>query len=472
MAEFRMPSLGADMDSGVLLEWRVAVGDQVAKGDIVAVVDTEKSDIEVEVFHSGTITELVVPEGEEVAVGTVLAVIEETDSQTSAEPQVDEPPVDEPPSDEPPSDGAHPVVHSPLVRRIAAERGIDLDEVRGTGPGGAITRTDVEAHAPAAAPAEPAAPPAPPAATPSVPPPPRPDAARSGRVPSSPAARRRAAERGVDIDAVAGSGPGGAVTLADVDAAPAPPLTTTPPPEPEPATAAAPEVPARRRGAGDRTAATRQATGRLMARSKREVPHYYLSTTIDMSTALRWLETTNRDRTVAERLLPAALLLRAVVVAASREPRLNGWWVDDDLRPAESVDLGVGVSLRGGGLIAPVIAGAERLGVVEIMDELRGIVARARAGTLKGSDLGEATITVTNLGDQGVESVYGVIAPPQVAVVGFGAIVERPWAVDGMLAVRPVVTATLSADHRATDGHEGARFLSTIDRLLDEPESL
>lgn len=450
-----MPSLGADMDSGVLLEWRVGPGDHVTKGDIVAVVDTDKSDIEVEVFHSGTIAELVVPEGDEVAVGTTLAIIDEGAAATPLAATVAAMTVAPvPAAPQPPpvaaTEAPRPLVHSPLVRKLAADLDVDLDTVRGSGPGGAITRTDVEAIA------RPPAPVAPPAGRPDHP----------GGVRSSPAARRRAAALGIDLTTVVGTGPDGAVVLADVDTSPGPPMT--PAPEAETGGEPRPAAPAPR----DRSEATRRATGRLMARSKREVPHYYLSTTIDLSRTLRWLEQANHDRPVARRLLPAAVLLRAVSVAAAGEPRLNGWWVDGDLRPSASVDLGVGVSLRGGGLIAPVIVGADRLGLDELMDELRRIVSGARSGTLRGSDLGEASITVTNLGDQGVESVYGVIAPPQVAVVGFGAIVDRPWTVDGMLTVRPVVTATLSADHRATDGHEGARFLTTVDRLLNEPEAL
>jgi pyruvate dehydrogenase E2 component (dihydrolipoamide acetyltransferase) len=209
-----------------------------------------------------------------------------------------------------------------------------------------------------------------------------------------------------------------------------------------------------------------------MARSKREVPHYYLSTTIDLADALAWLESVNRDRPITERILPAALLLRASVMAVADQPRVNGWWIDDELQQRDQVDLGVGVALRGGGLIAPVIPAADQLDLDGTMDALRGIVGRARSGRLKGTDLGEATLTVTNLGDQGVESVYGVIAPPQVAVVGFGAVGERPWAIGGMLTVRPLVVATLSADHRATDGHEGARYLAVLDHLLHEPEAL
>jgi pyruvate dehydrogenase E2 component (dihydrolipoamide acetyltransferase) len=456
-----MPSLGADMDRGTLLEWKVAPGDTVTKGDIVAVIDTEKSDIEVESFHSGVVEELLVPEGEEVEVGTPLAIIRDD----GVAPAPVEPAAVAPPEPSPAPVAAHkpaphvePHVHSPIIRHLAEERGIDLTTVRGTGPGGAITRADLDAGT------------APPPPAPPSPEPPRAPAARPAEaagVRSSPLARKRAAELGVDLGTITGTGPDGAVTVADVEAAAGELPTTKPPPTPAPA-AAAPAG----RTADDRSAAVRAATGRLMARSKREIPHYYLSATFDLRDALDWLEQTNRDRPITERVLPAALLLRAVVVTLRDQPRLNGWWIDDELRLADQVDLGVGIALRGGGLIAPVIPAADQLDLDATMDALRSIVTRARSGRLKGTDLGEASITVTNLGDQGVDSVYGVIAPPQVAVVGFGAVLERPWAIGGMLTVRPVVTATLSADHRATDGHEGARFLAALDHLLHEPETL
>ena len=150
----------------------------------------------------------------------------------------------------------------------------------------------------------------------------------------------------------------------------------------------------------------------------------------------------------------------------------NGHWVDDDFRPAGDVDLGLILSLRTGGLLVPVIAAADRLSVEETMARTKELTRRARAGRLRGTDLAPPSITVSNLGDQGVESVLGVIYPPQVALVGFGAVADRPWAVDGMLGVRPLVTVTLAGDHRATDGTTGSRLLKTIDRLLQTPEEL
>jgi pyruvate dehydrogenase E2 component (dihydrolipoamide acetyltransferase) len=223
----------------------------------------------------------------------------------------------------------------------------------------------------------------------------------------------------------------------------------------------------------DRQESLRRAIAGLMARSKREIPHYYVATTIDLSAAIAWLRNTNDDRPPAERLLPAALLLKATALAAREVPALNGVWTDEDgFRPSETVHLGVAVSLRGGGLIAPAIHDAARLTLDELMAALRDLVDRTRSGRLRSSEVADPTITVTNLGDQGVDEVHGVIYPPQVALVGFGRVAERPWAHGGMLGVRPTVRATLAADHRASDGLIGARFLAILDRLLQTPEEL
>ncbi|MFE7754077.1 2-oxo acid dehydrogenase subunit E2 [Streptomyces sp. NPDC057429] len=209
-----------------------------------------------------------------------------------------------------------------------------------------------------------------------------------------------------------------------------------------------------------------------MARSKREVPHFYLSTTIDTGVALDWMRERNRALPPAERLIPAALTLKAVARAAGEVPELNGHWVDDAFVPAGRVRLGVAVSLRGGGLVAPALAGAQEQSVAEVMASLKDLVSRARKGRLRASETADPSITVTSLGDQGVECVFGVIYPPQVALVGLGRIVERPAAVKGLLGVRPVLTATLSLDHRAADGATGARFLNCLDRHLQRPEEL
>lgn len=232
--------------------------------------------------------------------------------------------------------------------------------------------------------------------------------------------------------------------------------------------------PPRRRGPSEAersVAAIRGATGHLMTRANREIPHYYLSTTIDLLAARTWLDQTNEGRTVDERILPAALLLKATACAAVEVPGFNGTW-DDGFHAAPRVRLGVAIALRGGGLVAPAIPAPDSLGLDELMTRLRDLVRRARAGHLRSSEVSGATLTVTNLGDQGVDDVFGLIHPPQVALVGFGRVRERPWADAGMVGARPTVRATLAADHRASDGIEGSRFLTAIDRHLQDPEDL
>jgi pyruvate dehydrogenase E2 component (dihydrolipoamide acetyltransferase) len=184
----------------------------------------------------------------------------------------------------------------------------------------------------------------------------------------------------------------------------------------------------------------RDAIGALMARSKREIPHYYLEREIDFSRSLAWLREANLARGVNDRLLPSVLLLRAVALAVTEMPELNGFWIDGALQPADHVHLGVAISLRGGGLIAPALHDTDRKSLDDVMAGVRDLVQRARAGRLRSSEMSDPTITVTNLGDRGVDLVHGVIYPPQVALVGFGAVRERPWAVDGMLTVRPIVS--------------------------------
>ena len=269
----------------------------------------------------------------------------------------------------------------------------------------------------------------------------------AGAVRASPAARRRATELGIDLAKLSGSGPAGAITLADVEAS------------------------AKAGRAGPREA-MRQVIGAAMARSKREIPHYYLGDTIDLEPALEWLEAENLKRSVPERMLYSVLLFKAVALALNGYPEFNGFWIDDGFRPSARVHLGVAVSLRQGGLIAPAIHDADRLALPELMASLRDLVRRARNGGLRSSELSDPTITVTSLGEQGTESLFPVIYPPQVAIVGFGTVAARPWVVAGAVVARRLVSSSLAADHRVSDGHRGARFLSAVGRLLQEPQTL
>ncbi|BDG02258.1 dihydrolipoamide acetyltransferase family protein [Anaeromyxobacter oryzae] len=399
MGDFRMPSLGADMEAGTLVEWKVKPGDAVRRGNVVAVVETDKGAIDVEIWEDGIVDALRVEPGTKVPVGTVLAV------------------------------------------------------VRGTGAAAAPPVT-AAAPAPPAAPELARAPQPPPAPAVAVAPAPH------GRVRASPAARARARELGVDPALVRGTGPDGAVTVADVEAAargaaPAPPA---PPVVPAPA-APAPGPPP-----------IRQAIAAAMARSKREIPHYYLGTEIDLSRALGWLAAENARRPVTERLLPVVLLLKAIARAVREVPEVNGFYVDGAFRPATAVHLGVAISLRQGGLIAPALHDVDQKPLGDLMRELNDLVARTRRGGLRSSELADATLTVTSLGDLGVGTVYGVIYPPQVALVGLGRVQQRPWVVDGRVEPRPVMVATLSGDHRVSDGIRGAQFLAALERLLQVPE--
>jgi pyruvate dehydrogenase E2 component (dihydrolipoamide acetyltransferase) len=499
-----MPALGAGMDVGRILEWRVGVGDPVRRGEIIALVETDKANIEVECFETGVVEELLVEAGTKVPVGTPLARIATSGVATAAvaepaaaEPAVAETAAAEPAAAEPaaaeptaaaappavaepepleapvpagvgaaPSaDGEvdeHPLAASPLVRREAAETGVDLTRVRGTGPGGIITRHDV-----AAAARRPSAPP--PAAPPAVP-------VETGTR-MSPYARRLAAERALDLALVTGTGPGGAVVARDLAGTatvtgppPAgPPPTTAEASAPEPGGAPAPPPAGSKE---ERALAMRQAIARAMERSNREIPHYYLGETVDVEATLRWLSERNADRPPADRILPAAVALKAVALALREYPDLNGYWIDDAFQPGDGIHLGVAINLRRGGLLAPAIRDADERSLDELMAALKDLVQRTRAGGLRGTELTDPTITVSNLGDTGVETIQGVITPPQVALVGVGRVTERPWAVDGLLAVRRTLYVSLAGDHRASDGHRGGRFLAAVASHLTRPETL
>ncbi|WP_054812654.1 2-oxo acid dehydrogenase subunit E2 [Nocardia arizonensis] len=461
MVDFRMPSLGADMTEGTLLRWLVNPGDAVHSGDIVAEVDTTKAAIEVECFDDGVVGSLLVPEGATVPVGTPLATI---DTAATAPPRPA-------PETAPPPEAAGAVRATPLIRRLADEAGLDVAEVHGSGPDGRIVRADIareveaksstehrdgEVAAAAGASADAGGQ--------------RPPSTEFAR--ASGYARRLAAESAVDLAAINGTGPGGAIRARDIRATD---ITAATAAGPAPRTEHTPvETTPTGEAAKDHRHdpdAVRTLIAAAMTRSKQTVPHYYLSSTIDLDTTMRWLRERNRRAAVAERVLTSAVLLCATARAATIVPETNGHWVDDRFRPATAVHLGMVVSLPGS-IALPTIPDAADLNPQAMMGALRDVVARARAARLRSTDTVPATITVTNLGDLGVDSVFGVIAAPQVAIVGFGAVTERPCAVDGMLGVRPQVCATLSADHRASDGAIGARFLNTISELLQHPEEL
>lgn len=398
MVDFRMPSLGADMEAGTLVEWLVKPGDKVKRGDVVAIVETQKGAIEIEIFEAGEIEQILVGLDAKVPVGTPLARI-----RAELEPKAGLPkaaPAAVPPTVPQAPATARPVPPQPVV------------------------------HVPAAP----------------VP----------SRMRASPAARRLAEQRGIDLASVAGSGTASAILRADVERHPG---------------LAAPPTVAKRAIRLDLDA-MRTAIAAAMARSKREIPHYYLEHQVDVTGCEQWLARTNAPRPPESRLLLGALLIKAVALAMRRFPVGNGFYRDGKFEPSSAVHVGVAIAIRGGGLAAPALHDTDRLALDDLMTRVRDLIQRTRAGRIRGSELSDPTITVSSLGERGVETLYGVIYPPQVAIVGFGKVVVRPWIIDGAIEPRSIVTVTLAADHRVSDGHAGALFLAEIGHLLQEPDKL
>jgi pyruvate dehydrogenase E2 component (dihydrolipoamide acetyltransferase) len=333
-----MPSLGADMEAGTLVAWHKSPGDRLARGDVIAAVDTDKGVIDVEVFHAGVLEEVLVPPGTRVLVGAPLA-------------------------------------------RVRDDGGTPGGEVDG-------------GHT-------------------------RPGPLKEGK-----------GERWKQ---------------------PAPPPAAT---------------------AGDHTERMRRTIAAAMARSKREIPHYYLWTSIDLDRSLRWLAGVNAERPIGRRLLPGVLLLKATALALHELPEFSAVWEEGRVAIRCPAHVGVAIALRGGGLLVLALHDTASRSLDDLMAGLADLTSRARSGRIRSSELADSTITVTSLGDRGVDGVLGVIYPPHVALVGFGRITERPCVVSGDVVARPLVTASLAADHRASDGHRGGLFLAAIDRLLQEPEKL
>ncbi len=398
MYEFRMPSLGADMEAGTLVEWLIKAGDKVNRGQVVAVVETQKGAVDVEIWEDGTVDKIVVEMGRKVPVGELLALLRTPNGASSAAPEKTR------------EDTTPQPIQKPII-------------------------TDTKSlHSEAA-----------PVSTLSV------------RQRVSPSARKLAEEMGIDIASVQPSEAGAVISRADVERVAKMGASGSVNAKPIPP---------------DWHSQMRVAIAAAMSRSKREIPHYYLATDIDVTRVVNWIESENLKRSVSDRILPVVPFMRAVSMALNEVPELNGFWIDGESRPSSAVHLGMAISMRGGGLVAPAIHDSDGKGIDQLMVDLRDLVTRVRSGRLRSSEMSDPTVTFTNLGEKGVEGVFGVIYPPQVAIIGLGKISERPWVEGGEVVVRKVATITLAADHRASDGHRGGLFLAALDRLLQEPEGL
>lgn len=413
--EVTMPQMGADMTEGTLLKWLKQVGDSVQRGDILAEIETDKATVELEAYESGTILKQLASEGDVVPVGDVIALLGEP---SEAAPEVDR----KPPAETPARRAIEPEAKERAVASTSA--------------------------APAAA-----------AET---------DA--SGRIRVSPVARRMARDAGVDITALSGSGPDGRILRRDIESAIAAGTRKAPPAEPAAARSAAPAArPAA--GAIEGLSKMRQAIARRMTLSKQTQPHYYLTLDVDMTAALAFREQLNASATDEQRVSINDLVVKACAIALDRHPKFNAEFSEEGLVHHERENVCIGVALDDG-LIAPAILDCQSKSLGRIAAESKDLVNRAREGRLKADELSDGTFTITNLGAFGVETLIGIINPPQAAILGVGSVMPQAVVRDGEVVVRQMMKVALSADHRVSDGAEGARFIKEIQALLEGPAAL
>ncbi len=424
--EVIMPALGMAQDEGVLLRWLKREGEMVEAGEPLMEVATDKVDVQVEAPASGVLTAVTAQEGDEIPVGQVIGLIaaegEELPPAATPTPTGDIP--DEATAAPPPESRAS----SPVAARMAAEHGIDLSQVPASGE--RISKEDVEAHLRSAASPE--------------------------RVLASPKARRLARERGVDLASLAGSGPEGAVLAADV------PLESQPvpsAPQPVPALGQPEQQPVSRMW---------QIMAQRLTESWNSVPHFYLVREVDAGQLMSWRDLLAADGEGAAKVTFTDLLTKLAALSLAAYPRLNSFWQDGAILTNPDVNVGLAVAVEEG-LLVPVVHNADRLRVEEIAVRRADLVARASQGALQPNDFAGGTFTISNLGMFGVDAFNAIVNPPQAAILAVGRIADRVVALDGQPAVRPMMTLTLSCDHRAVDGVRAAQFLDALVGLIEEP---
>ena len=421
ISEVVMPQMGADMTEGTIVRWLKHEGDEVTRGEIIAEIETDKANVEIEAFGSGTFRKVLASEGDVVQVGEIIAVIAAPDDDISryangatttsaAPPPLSAPaksPEEAPPTPEPPpptpaqaaSDAPAPlsasgpatgrVRASPLARRVAEQRGVDLATVRGTGPDGRIIKRDVEAAQPSAVPA-----------------------ASTRPIPAAMAEDQ--------------------------------------------------QVPMSR---------MRQAIARNMVTSKREAPHYYLLVDIDMTAAIDLRAQVNAAIDESQRVSVNDLVVRACALTLQQHPEFNATIDGERVTRRAAQNICIAIALDDG-LIAPAIVDAGSMTLLQIAVASRDLVDRAKSGRLRAEELTSGTFTITNLGAFGIETLIGIIQPPQTAILGVGSVMEQPVARHGSVVVRQLMKVALSADHRVTDGAQGARFLVALKLMLEQPARL
>jgi len=447
--EIVMPNLGFDAQASRLIEWLKQPGDTVKKGDLIAVIESDKANVELESFVAGVMLEQVVAAGDEVPIGAVIARVGAPNEAKASAPA----PAQPSPAPAAPTPVSAEV--SPIARKLAADNNVDLAQVQGSGLRGRIMKEDVEAAVAAKAPATTV-----------------PTSEDGGGPLALPKVRKAARDAGINLTDVPATGASGVTTMSDVQAylqartasqaAPQPPAPTTPAP-----TVAAPvtptAAPATREGAtAIPLSRIRQIIGKRMVESKREAPHFYVSGEFDLEAALKRLKTLPEPRPGLNDLIQYL-----TVQTLQRVPELNATFEDDTVYQYGAVNLVIAVA-RDEGLITPVLHGAERFSLQGMAKEGKALITRARANRLQAEDLQGSTFTISNLGIvRQVDQFVAIINPPQVAILAVGTVKQRPVVVDGGLHVRHTVHLTLSGDHRAIDGAHLGRFMAGFQTELD-----
>ena len=446
-----MPQMGYDMHEGKVVRWLKKEGEEVIRGEVIAEIETDKATVEYEAYTGGVMAKIVAAEGVTIPVGGLIAVITApgeaipedilTDAALAASPapRVPEAPAPEaPPAAAAPPDSDGEVRASPLARRLAKERGVDLSAITGTGPGGRITEADIpEQGAPAAA---------------SV----------NGYIKASPLAKRLARERDIDLAVLNGTGPGGRITEADVpEHAPVAPAPTS----------AETAAPAGLTSENVELSRMRQAIAKVTVDSWQSAPHFYVSVDIDMTKAMSFRRDVNDELDAEKRVSVNDLIVKASAIAIGRHPKFNSFFRDDHLQMNASINVGIAIALESG-LIVPGINGCENRSLVEIAAASRDLAARANSGTLRNEEYSGTTFSVSNMGMFDIESFTAIIFPPHAAILAVGTVKEQPVVRDGELAIAQIMKATLSTDHRVADGAEAAQFIVEIKKLLENPISL
>ena len=431
-----MPALELAQETGKILRWIKSPGQTVAKGEPLLEIETDKVTVEVEAPASGVLRDVTARVGDVVPVGTTIAVIVAASEATAA-----------PAGAAPPAAGAERVKASPLARRLAEQHGVDLTRLETAG--GRIEKADVLAYVEtqksragngAAATAARSA-----------------ETAPARLTAASPKARRLAAERGIDLGAVRGTGPGGAVLAADVAAA-------APSTQPAPA-AKAPAA----AGAAHGVSNVWRIMAERMTASWTTAPHFYLVREVNVSRLRSWLETARKQ--TGAHVTYTDLLVRLVAATMAQHPGVNASWKDGTIVRNADVNIGLAVALDDG-LVVPVLHRADALTLAELAGRREDLVSRAQAGRLRPADIQGGGFTISNLGMYGVDAFNAIVNPPQAAILAVGRIADRVVAVAGQPVVQPTMMLTLSCDHRALDGARGAQFLGALADLIEEPLAL